>query len=247
MRQKYAAGRPFTYCGQDLDVGQVLTLTGSPNDDRLIGLGYLTGPLSEDEQAVVCLLCGAPFRAEDALRRHQRAHHAAAVGAAQPVSVEVAQVAVESATLAAKQAKAEAIAAACGLRDLQHCVQIGLLTATDPDLVEARQTAAAAQERLEHTEAALARAQAVLRTAQLLEAREQERSRKGRAEARVVKEHPDIVEKLQQAERAYAEALSSPVVEGQPTAVRIGRVESAKSRLTAARATYERACFEAEA
>jgi hypothetical protein len=58
---RYAARRgSFEYLGQSLDRGQILTLSGAPNDEKLIRLGYVT-LLEGRFETYRCSVCGLEF------------------------------------------------------------------------------------------------------------------------------------------------------------------------------------------
>jgi hypothetical protein len=71
---QYYARRPFTYGGQPFDREQVLQLTGQPNDERLVRLGYLA---ELDRAPVACNRCAATFRTTGALEIHGTKRHEA--------------------------------------------------------------------------------------------------------------------------------------------------------------------------
>jgi len=54
------AKRPFGYAGQALDRGQVVTLAGAVNDDKLVRLGYF-GEVEAKAELHQCPKCGAQF------------------------------------------------------------------------------------------------------------------------------------------------------------------------------------------
>lgn len=71
----YWARRPFTYAGTDLDRGQILTLTGARNDDKLTRLGYLDAYNGKVRDLVECTECGAKFISHDARIAHHEKRH----------------------------------------------------------------------------------------------------------------------------------------------------------------------------
>jgi hypothetical protein len=58
--QRYWARRPFGYSGRQLDRGQVLTLTGAVNDEKLVRLGYVAR-VERNDTTYQCAECGAEF------------------------------------------------------------------------------------------------------------------------------------------------------------------------------------------
>ncbi|MEO8483333.1 MAG: hypothetical protein ABI634_14060 [Acidobacteriota bacterium] len=68
----YVARRPFTYDGTELDRDQIFTLTGQPNDEALVRLGYVkefTGA------PIACGECGHAFGSAGALQHHGTLRH----------------------------------------------------------------------------------------------------------------------------------------------------------------------------
>lgn len=60
MSKRHFVRWPFGYNGQDLDRGQVLTLAGLVNDEKLVRLGYV-GELGLKAETFRCAVCGAEF------------------------------------------------------------------------------------------------------------------------------------------------------------------------------------------
>lgn len=74
--RKCWAKRPFQYGSLDLGRGQVFDLRGSPNDDKLIGMGYVA-PVEKGMSFTTCATCGAEFIGHAELRQHGDALHPA--------------------------------------------------------------------------------------------------------------------------------------------------------------------------
>ena len=74
--QRVWAKRPFQYGGLDLGRGQVFELRGSPNDDKLLGMGYVAA-VEKGTQLTKCGECGAEFLGHGELRHHGDAKHPA--------------------------------------------------------------------------------------------------------------------------------------------------------------------------
>lgn len=70
--QLHFAKGPFRYAGDELDRGQVVPrLKGTPNDQRLVGLGYLI-PFERGEYKLHrCDMCGADFVQESFYVAHK--------------------------------------------------------------------------------------------------------------------------------------------------------------------------------
>ena len=72
---RFVARRTFGYSRQELDVGQVITLAGAPNDEKLVRLGYLVelDPRAETHRCAECGQDFSTFGARDAhgSRRHR--------------------------------------------------------------------------------------------------------------------------------------------------------------------------------
>lgn len=205
MGERYAAGMTFGYASKTLDPDEVVA-AGSANDEKLLAGGWLV-PLREDEALVTCQLCGATFR-KDWLGRHQRNKHGRE-GAAEPMSLKEAEIQAESAAKAVEKARREAIAASLALRDLAFVRQAGAIAGTDYELLQARDKAPVAARRLQEAQVALARAEAVLRTAEILEGERRQRALREKADGRVRQEHPELIEDLGAAEQGYAKVLAA--------------------------------------
>jgi hypothetical protein len=68
------ARRPFHYEELALDRGQVFTLRGRRNDDKLIRLGYVA-ELDRGQSVYACAECGAEFIGESERRAHGDRRH----------------------------------------------------------------------------------------------------------------------------------------------------------------------------
>jgi hypothetical protein len=73
-RPRYRMRRPGRYGGQTYDRDQVLELTGQPNDERLVRLGYIEA-ITPELTPVPCGECGARFLTAGALESHGRKRH----------------------------------------------------------------------------------------------------------------------------------------------------------------------------
>lgn len=63
------------YMGQQLDWGQVFPLAGSPNDAKLIRLGYIRECDLGESELAICPECGGRFTGHDAKIDHVRLRH----------------------------------------------------------------------------------------------------------------------------------------------------------------------------
>lgn len=61
MEQQYYAKRLMDYAGKSLYPGQVMTLGGHLNDEKLVRLGLLTKYDGSERDLVLCGQCGAQF------------------------------------------------------------------------------------------------------------------------------------------------------------------------------------------
>lgn len=74
---RYWARRTFQYTEQvPLDRGQVLTLIGAPNDEKLVRLGYVA-LLDSNQETYVCSDCGGEFVGLGERTGHARERHMA--------------------------------------------------------------------------------------------------------------------------------------------------------------------------
>lgn len=74
--EKYWARRPIPhYAGKPIDRGQVMTLGGYRNDERLIRLGYLQLIEEKNPRLPECGECGEKFVESRFLTAHGRARH----------------------------------------------------------------------------------------------------------------------------------------------------------------------------
>ena len=78
MSETYFARRSMTYGRngeeQQLDRGQILTLGGLINDEKLVRLGYVA-LVSKGVAIVECGKCGAKFATDEGLASHGRERH----------------------------------------------------------------------------------------------------------------------------------------------------------------------------
>jgi len=78
MSEMYFARRSMTYgrngAEQILDRGQILTLSGLINDEKLVRLGYVA-LVSKGVAIVECGKCGAKFATDEGLSSHGRERH----------------------------------------------------------------------------------------------------------------------------------------------------------------------------
>lgn len=72
--QLYAAKKPFTYGGQELDQGQVIELRALVNDERLVRLGYFV-EVPRKTETCACSVCGARFLEPWQRTRHGEHRH----------------------------------------------------------------------------------------------------------------------------------------------------------------------------
>jgi len=81
MSETYFARRSMTYGRngeeQRLDRGQILTLSGLINDEKLVRLGYVA-LVSKGVAIVECGKCGAKFATDEGLASHGRERHRSA-------------------------------------------------------------------------------------------------------------------------------------------------------------------------
>ena len=79
MSETYYARRTMTYgrpgSEKALDRGQILSLEGCINDEKLVRLGYVA-QASKGIAVVSCGTCGAKFTTDEALASHGRERHA---------------------------------------------------------------------------------------------------------------------------------------------------------------------------
>ena len=73
-REEHWAKRPFGYCGQELDRGQVFEFTGARNDEKLKRLGYVN-EVPKGATLHECRSCGARFVDEHMRDLHGRQRH----------------------------------------------------------------------------------------------------------------------------------------------------------------------------
>lgn len=76
MSSTFWATRPFDYSGQALDRGQIVTLVGARNDDKLLRLGYVNEYAGTKRDLVTCDECGKQFTGHDARVGHYEKRHA---------------------------------------------------------------------------------------------------------------------------------------------------------------------------
>lgn len=74
--QRHFARRPLKYDGTWYDRDQLIQLTGQPNDERLVRLGYVLAVESKDAKKLsTCNQCGGQFRTVGALEAHGELRH----------------------------------------------------------------------------------------------------------------------------------------------------------------------------
>jgi len=71
---RYWARRPLEYNSAQLSRGQVLTLAGARNDEKLVRLGYVA-ELEHDATTYECAVCGASFVGISERTAHGNALH----------------------------------------------------------------------------------------------------------------------------------------------------------------------------
>ena len=72
MSDLYYARIPFTYCNQDLERGEILSLRDSPRDNQLRGLKYFIAFDPAEHTKQRCDMCGKEFCAEGFYLMHKR-------------------------------------------------------------------------------------------------------------------------------------------------------------------------------
>jgi len=75
MTAKAWAKRPFDYNGQSLDRGQVFTLAGARNDEKLLRLGYVDAWDGKAKDLHECAACGAQFVGGNERQGHYEKRH----------------------------------------------------------------------------------------------------------------------------------------------------------------------------
>ena len=75
MTVKVWAKRPIGYNGQDIDRGQVFTLAGARNDEKLVRLGYVEPWDGKARDLHECAACGAQFIGGNERQGHYERRH----------------------------------------------------------------------------------------------------------------------------------------------------------------------------
>ena len=75
MTVKVWAKRPIGYNGQDIDRGQVFTLAGARNDEKLVRLGYDEPWDGKARDLHECNACGAQFVGGNERQGHYEKRH----------------------------------------------------------------------------------------------------------------------------------------------------------------------------